>query len=111
MNENLIYPPCKICGKSHGMGIEERETGKIEPIDLCYDCLWGGVKFNVITEKITLNEFPEICDTKILQNEKSDIMQTLFVDSPRSSYCFENKLNVKCFKSETAVSYIQIKIW
>ena len=52
MNEEIIYPPCKICGKSHGMGIEERETGKIEPIDLCYDCLWGGVKFNVITENV-----------------------------------------------------------
>ena len=38
----VIYPPCKKCGKSHGMGIEDMTTGKIEPIDLCYDCLWEG---------------------------------------------------------------------
>jgi len=28
----VIYPPCKYCGKSHGMGVEDMETGKIEPI-------------------------------------------------------------------------------
>lgn len=38
----MEYPPCKYCGASHGMGIEETATGKIEPIDICYDCLWKG---------------------------------------------------------------------
>jgi hypothetical protein len=37
----IIYPPCKYCGKSHGMGIEDMATGKIEPIDICKDCLFG----------------------------------------------------------------------
>lgn len=36
----MEYPPCKKCGKSHGMGIEDTRTGEITPIDLCYDCLW-----------------------------------------------------------------------
>lgn len=35
------YPPCKYCGASHGMGIETMETGEIEPVDVCKDCLFG----------------------------------------------------------------------
>jgi hypothetical protein len=42
MQETIVYPPCKKCGASHGMGIEDMATGKIEPIDLCYSCLWEG---------------------------------------------------------------------
>lgn len=39
---DIIYPLCRKCGASHGIGIEEMATGKIDPIDLCYDCLWEG---------------------------------------------------------------------
>ncbi len=34
------YPPCRKCGAAHGMGIKEMATGKIEPLDLCYNCFW-----------------------------------------------------------------------
>lgn len=44
----IEYPPCKKCGKSHGMGIEEMNTGIITPIDVCYDCRWNS---NYIAEK------------------------------------------------------------
>ena len=40
MKTELIYPPCKKCGNSHGMGIENMETGEIEPIDICKKCLF-----------------------------------------------------------------------
>lgn len=43
----IEYPPCKKCGKSHGMGIEEMSTGKITPIDLCYECLWEGFPYEL----------------------------------------------------------------
>jgi hypothetical protein len=36
----IYYPPCRKCGATHGMGIENMETGEIEPIDLCKDCLF-----------------------------------------------------------------------
>lgn len=39
-NFETVYPPCKKCGASHGMGIENMETGHIEPLDIWYDCLW-----------------------------------------------------------------------
>jgi hypothetical protein len=39
-DERIVYPPCKYCGAEHGMGIEHVESGKITPIDICYDCLW-----------------------------------------------------------------------
>lgn len=52
----MEYPPCKYCGASHGMGIEERETGNITPIDICYDCLWYGYKIKFIEEEIILNK-------------------------------------------------------
>lgn len=38
--ENAIYPPCKKCGKYHGMGVKNSQTGHIEPIDLCKECLF-----------------------------------------------------------------------
>jgi len=37
---NKIYPPCKKCGASHGMGLENMETGEIEPIEYCRSCLF-----------------------------------------------------------------------
>jgi len=42
----VIYPPCRKCGASHGMGIENMETGIIEPIDLCRDCLFPPMIFS-----------------------------------------------------------------
>ncbi len=45
MNNNVEYPPCRKCGASHGMGIEEMSTGKIEPIDLCSPCLWSNLVY------------------------------------------------------------------
>lgn len=50
----MEYPPCKYCGASHGMGIEEMETGNITPIDICYDCLWSDYFPNYYKEKIHL---------------------------------------------------------
>ncbi len=41
MNHNgVYYHPCRKCGAIHGMGIEDMATGKIEPIDLCKNCLF-----------------------------------------------------------------------
>lgn len=53
MNE-IIYPPCKKCGSSHGMGIEERDTGVITPIDLCYECLFENLMWKPIDTQIEL---------------------------------------------------------
>jgi len=51
----IIYPPCKKCEASHRMGIENMETGEIEPIDLCKNCLWFGT-FHPINYQITFEE-------------------------------------------------------
>ena len=40
------YPLCRKCGASHGMGIEDMETGKIEPIDLCKSCLFEKIQIH-----------------------------------------------------------------
>lgn len=45
-----VYPPCKECGASHGMGIENMESGVIEPIDICYDCLWNLKSHKVVAD-------------------------------------------------------------
>jgi len=49
----VIYPPCKKCGAAHKMGVEEMATGKITPMDICYNCLWFA-EMKPITEKIHL---------------------------------------------------------
>ncbi len=56
MNEKIIYPPCKQCGKSHGMGVEDMQSGEITPIDLCYDCLWSGLEFKSLQEQVKLSD-------------------------------------------------------
>lgn len=47
MNDNIIYPPCRICGASHKMGVENTTTGEITPIDICYECLWKDFPFKM----------------------------------------------------------------
>jgi hypothetical protein len=54
----LIFPPCKKCGKSHSMGVENRETGEITPMDICKDCLWMGTAHPVNCQ-ITLEDLDE----------------------------------------------------
>ena len=55
---NNVYPPCKYCGKSHEMSIENRETGEMEPMDICYDCLSFG-KFIPIIKQIEFDDLPQ----------------------------------------------------
>lgn len=50
----VIYPPCKKCGASHQMGVEEMATGKITPMDICHDCLWNPLEFKLIKEQVHL---------------------------------------------------------
>lgn len=33
---------CKKCGKEHRMGLENRETGSFEPLDICRECMIFG---------------------------------------------------------------------
>jgi hypothetical protein len=64
MNDEIIYPPCRKCGAIHGMGVEVMATGKIEPIDLCCDCLFD-FKLVPITVQISLNDLSEICTSEM----------------------------------------------
>lgn len=43
----MILYDCKKCGAKHGMGIEDMETGNIEPIDYCKECLFEQVKIDL----------------------------------------------------------------
>ena len=55
---------CKKCGKEHGMGLENMETGSFEPIDYCYDCLFT---YSPIKEQIHLTEWGyNMCDAQVI---------------------------------------------
>lgn len=54
-----IYPPCKYCGATHGMGIDNMETGEIEPIDVCKDCLFPPTIFNIDVDVDILKEWQD----------------------------------------------------
>ena len=56
----IEYPPCKYCGARHGMGIENIETGEIEPLDICKECLWKDSHINPVTEQIILKSEEEM---------------------------------------------------
>ena len=47
---------CVKCGAKHGMVIENMETGTQEPLDLCYNCIFSGCKYNPIPPHITVDE-------------------------------------------------------
>lgn len=51
---DLIYPPCRKCGASHGMGLENMETGEIKPIDLCENCLFEGCRYSDIKNRLSM---------------------------------------------------------
>ncbi len=56
-DEVIEYPPCRICKKSHGMGVKNRVTGKIKPIDLCYDCFWArAFSYKPISDQVILEK-------------------------------------------------------
>lgn len=76
-NANLVYPSCKECGKEHGLGIINMKTGRIEPLDICNECLWKNkiptfspsfeeiskqmrINADIIKEEITLHVNKEI---------------------------------------------------
>jgi hypothetical protein len=51
----IYYPPCRKCGATHGMGIENMETGEITPIDICEKCLFDNVPKEV-SEQIKISK-------------------------------------------------------
>ena len=53
----VIYPPCKYCGATHGMGFEDTETGVITPIDVCKDCLFPPNIFSPAIDQVELDEW------------------------------------------------------
>ena len=54
-DQEVVYPPCRKCGKAHMMGVKEMATGKIAPMDICYDCIWYGTTIP-LTEDVILKE-------------------------------------------------------
>lgn len=70
------YPPCRKCGATHKMGIKNMETGEIQPIDLCRDCIFYGTCIP-ITKQICLVDLPYMIDPNILQNQLSETMKSL----------------------------------
>ena len=56
-DQQVEYPPCRKCGAAHGMGLKDRRTGKIEPLDKCYNCFWkDAFIYKPITEQVILND-------------------------------------------------------
>lgn len=75
---SVTYPPCRKCGKSHGMGVEEMSTGIITPIDLCYECLWEGFPKHLknLDQRVKLSESEE--DYKgILERTEKDLLENV----------------------------------
>lgn len=62
------YAPCKHCGNAHRMGIENMETGEIEPIDICHTCLYGS--YIIPSSDIILDDFPDDALDILAQNMK-----------------------------------------
>jgi len=49
---------CKSCGKDHGIVMEHRVTGKSEPLEMCYECMFKDWKPAPI-ETIKLEDLDE----------------------------------------------------
>lgn len=75
MVNETIYPPCKKCGASHGMGIEEMSTGIIKPIDLCYNCLFFDFSWRPIENQVELKDINEL--KKILKETERKLFNEI----------------------------------
>jgi hypothetical protein len=51
------------------MGVEEMSTGKITPLDICYNCLWNPLEFHRIIDPGLLLDI-ENMKNKLLETEK-----------------------------------------
>jgi hypothetical protein len=58
---NIVFPPCKHCGASHKLFLEDRIAGTMEPLDICMDCLMIGTCIPLDTH-ITLDEAVDVTD-------------------------------------------------
>ena len=47
---------CVKCGAKHGMVVHDRITNKDTPLDMCYDCIFSGVKYNPIPAHIKIED-------------------------------------------------------
>jgi hypothetical protein len=66
----MSYPLFRKCGASHGMSMENMETGEIEPLDICRDCLFTVNSQSVFSPHLTLEDLNEW--EKRLQSWKND---------------------------------------
>lgn len=75
---------CKKCGKEHGMVIEDKVTGKCEPLDLCYQCIFGDWKPAPI-EQIKLEDLDENSSFKewgeALRKVQDQIIRDMIISS------------------------------
>jgi len=47
---------CVKCGAKHGMVIHNNVTNEDAPLDMCYDCIFSGIKYNPIPAHIRVDE-------------------------------------------------------
>lgn len=69
---------CKKCGKEHGMVIEDKVTGECEPIDLCYQCIFGDWKPTPI-EDVVLD--PNMDYGAALRKAQDEILRDMIMSS------------------------------
>lgn len=51
---------CIKCGAKHGMVIHNNLTDQDTPLDMCYDCIFSGVKYNPLPDHIKVDELMNI---------------------------------------------------
>lgn len=60
---------CVKCGAKHGMVLWNRIDDTEEPLDMCYDCIFSGIKYNPIPAHLTVDDIIKNCRQKLLESE------------------------------------------
>ena len=60
---------CVKCGKKHGMVLHDNIKNTDEPFDMCYDCIFSGIKYNPIPPHIHVDYIIKNCLQKLLESE------------------------------------------
>ncbi len=77
MSQFIGQRSCVKCGRSHGMVVEDKESGECKAVDLCYDCMMIGT-CDPIKEQIEIGSL----------SKYSPQMKRLFVDGESRSFTF-----------------------
>lgn len=60
---------CVKCSAKHGMVLHDTINNTDEPLDMCYNCIFSGIKYNTTPFQITFEEVVNFYREKLIETQ------------------------------------------